>query len=122
MKFGIHANSETLTTDHVDSGLLDEKGRKVGTMARYKSLSYYVTPDACWSRGGMHATEELAQAEADKLATTEGFEAHTHASRDGQQFGASQSTITGTLDECKAKVAKRSAGALKRYTKKYGAK
>lgn len=124
MNFGINARHTKLPELDLDEnfGLLDEKGRTCGSKARYSERTYYVQ-EGCSSWAGFHETAEAAQIACDKIQAAERFEAETYATRDGYNFGASTRCITAaTLDECKAKVAKRTAGARKRYAKKYGAK
>jgi len=124
MDYGINAKYTKLPELDRDEnfGIRDEKGRTCGSKIRYSERTYHVA-EGCASWAGFHETAEAAEIARDKIQREQGFQAETHATRDGYNYGASQRCITAaTLAECQKKAEARMNGARKRYAKKYADK
>lgn len=94
----------TKTTEAIDFGLVDEKGRAVGVVV-------------------MRAPVEMVESGNNgyDYPPGKGFTADVMAARNGNTYGAINPFIFfPTEEEREAWIAKRVAGAKRRYVKKYG--
>ena len=99
----------TTEVRHIDTGLVDEKGRKIGF--RFSSYQMEVVYEGEREYGSLHQEKP----------GTKWFYARFIATRNGEVFGSSDSySRADTREEAVALAEKALAKAIKRYEKKYG--
>lgn len=98
-------------TDLLDTGLVDEKGRKVGFFVTRWTAVVTEAPADSWHIGYL-----------DQYAVgTTLYLARVTAARGSNAYGASQPDLRyTTVEQRERDIAKRLAGGKARYTKKYG--
>jgi hypothetical protein len=103
-----YVSRETIDCGETSFHVADQKGRDIGYFWQIDSITLRDRTDA-----DQHWYNFASNAEHQ-------FEAWTSVTRNGQRYGASQSSLRAdNLDDLKAKIAKRTEDARKRYTKQF---
>jgi hypothetical protein len=111
MKAQISNRSETRTSEQIELGISDERGRAVGfRVARWEAtVTEAADPGSGW---------ELTTLPVGLGGTM--FCGRVTPTRDGNAFGASQPEIrVATAAELEMEIARKLAGGKRRYAKKY---